>query len=235
MNETVRIDDLREPRLDAAQRAALEYVATLDIRFDADEMLALARGRAACDDFGDDGFRPRLDAMLDAVEADTGLGPLGRLAIHQRTLRLLTSRLLVEDLVGRRPEILEIELPGADRRDRAAPLGNHAPRQPDRQRHPPAVAPVLGEPRAVPAAGRRTRARRCRPALHARCVRDYDAQMQMVPDAPRDAPPVPDRDRGGDRAPGPRLLVVHARVARPRSRLARLLSRPRPSERTTRT
>ena len=36
MSETIRIDDLREPRLDAAQRAALDYVATLDIRFDAD-------------------------------------------------------------------------------------------------------------------------------------------------------------------------------------------------------
>ena len=37
--------------------------------------------------------------------------------------------------------------------------------------------------------------------------------MQMVPLLPRDAPPAPDRDRGGDRAPGPRLRVVHARVA----------------------
>ena len=48
--------------------------------------------------------------MIAAVEADTGLCPLGRLAIHQRTTRLLTARLLVEDLVRRRPEILEIEL-----------------------------------------------------------------------------------------------------------------------------
>ena len=35
--------------------------------------------------------------------------------------------------------------------------------------------------------------------------------------APRDAPPAPERDRGGDRAPGPRLLVVHARMARSRA------------------
>src|SRR5690242_126143 len=70
-----------------------------------------ARDRARCDDFADPGFRVRLDAMLAAVEADTGLGPIGRLAIQQRTLRLLTARLLVEDLVRRRPEILAIELP----------------------------------------------------------------------------------------------------------------------------
>jgi hypothetical protein len=111
VSTTVRIEDLREPRLDAAQRAALEYVAKLDIRFDAEALLAAARGRAGCEDFGDESFRPRLDAMIAAVEADEGLGPLGRLAVHQRTVRLLTSRLLVEDLVARRPEILDIALP----------------------------------------------------------------------------------------------------------------------------
>lgn len=111
MTDTIRIDDLAHPHLDAGQRAALDYVATLDIRFDAAAMLERAQARAGVDDFGDPEFRPRLDAMIDAVEADTGLGPLGRLAIHQRTVRLLTSRLLVEDLLRRRPEILAIELP----------------------------------------------------------------------------------------------------------------------------
>ena len=48
--------------------------------------------------------------MITAVESDAGLGPLGRLAIHQRALRLLTARLLVEDLVRGHPEILDIEL-----------------------------------------------------------------------------------------------------------------------------
>ena len=108
---TLRIEDLREPRLDANQRAALEFVGTLDLDLDADRMLAEARDRAGCDDFGPDGFGARLHAMLDAVESDTGLGPLGRFAVRQRTVRLLTSRLLVEDLVRRRPEILGIELP----------------------------------------------------------------------------------------------------------------------------
>lgn len=111
MNDALRIHDLRDPQLDAGQRAALDYVSTLAIRFDADAMLAKARERADCDNFGDPSFRTRLDAMIDAVEADSGLGPLGRLAIHQRTIRLLTARLLVEDLIERRPEILEIELP----------------------------------------------------------------------------------------------------------------------------
>ena len=164
-----------------AQRAALDYVATLDIRFDADAMLRDARSvTAAADDFGDAGFRARLDAMIDAVGADAGLGPLGRLAIHQRTVRLLTARLLVEDCVRRRPEILDIELPApiiviglprsgtthlvnliaADTRLRSLPYWESL------------------EPYPRPGDG--TDRDGVDPRF-ARCRRDYDAQMQMVP------------------------------------------------------
>jgi hypothetical protein len=111
VTDVIRVTDLREPQLDAGQQAALDYVATLAVTFDADAMIEQAIARAGCDDFGAADFRPRLDAMIAAVEADDGLGPLGRLAVHQRCIRLLTGRLLVEDLVRRRPEILAIELP----------------------------------------------------------------------------------------------------------------------------
>jgi hypothetical protein len=178
VSETIRIEDLRDPCLDATQRAALEYVATLDLRFDVDGMLATARGRARCDDFGDASFRSRLDVTIAAVEADAGLGPIGRLAIHQRTIRLLTARLLVEDLVRRRPEILEIALPApivviglprsgtthlvnliaADTRLRSLPYWESLE---------PCPPPGDSDPDGV--------------AREARCRRDYDAQMQMVP------------------------------------------------------
>ena len=177
---TLRIEDLRVPHLDAGQRAALDYVATLDIGFDADAMLATARDRARCDDFGDPSFRPRLEAMLGAVEADAGLGPLGRLAIHQRTIRLLTARLLVEDLVARRPEILAIELPApivviglprsgtthlvnliaADTRLRSLPYWESL------------------EPCPLPGDGP---GRDGVDPRFARCRRDYEAQMRIVP------------------------------------------------------
>ena len=111
MRDPLRIDDLRKPLLSDGQRAARDYVANLDLTLDAEQLMQQARDRARCDDFGDPGFRARLDATIDAVEADTGLEGIGRLAVRQRTLRLLTSRLLVEDLVRRRPEILAIELP----------------------------------------------------------------------------------------------------------------------------
>jgi len=111
VTDPIHIDDLHHPRLDANQRTAIDYVAALGIRLDAEAMLAEARRRAGCDDFGAPDFRGRLDAALAAVEADAGLGPIGRMVIGQRTVRLLTARLLVEDLVRRRPEILAIELP----------------------------------------------------------------------------------------------------------------------------
>jgi hypothetical protein len=118
--------------------------------------------------------------MIAAVESDVGLGPLGRLAILQRTERLLTSRLLVEDLVCRRPEILEIELIApiiviglprsgtthlvnliaSDTRLRSLPYWESLE---------PLPLPGDGPTRT----GTDPRFERCR--------RDYDAQMRMVP------------------------------------------------------
>jgi hypothetical protein len=106
----ISVDDLREPQLDDAQRAALEFGATLDVTFDVDALLDAARRRTGLDDFGAADFVPRLRAMIDAVDADAGLNQLGRLAIRQRAVRLLSGRLLVEDLCRRRPEIETIEL-----------------------------------------------------------------------------------------------------------------------------
>jgi hypothetical protein len=177
---TVRIDDLRAPHLSANQRAARDYVASLDLMLDAEQLLKQARDRARCDDFGDPGFRPRLDATIEAVDADTGLVGIGRLAVQQRVLRLLTSRLLVEDLVRRRPEILAIELPApiivvglprsgtthlvnliaADERLRSLPYWESLEPCP-RPGDGPARDGV--DPRFT------------------RCQSDYEAQMQMVP------------------------------------------------------
>jgi hypothetical protein len=106
----IRVDDLRTPVYDDAQRGALEYERTMDVTFDVEELLDAARRRTGLADFGADDFLPRLQAMVDAVDADTGLNQLGRLSIRQRTVRLLSSRLLLEDLYRRHPEIDEIEL-----------------------------------------------------------------------------------------------------------------------------
>lgn len=176
----IRIDDLRSPRLDAQQKAALDYVSTLDLSLEPEELLEAARSRARCDDFGAEDFLARLHAMVDAVESDNGLGPLGRLAIRQRTIRLLTSRLLLERLVRAKPEILDVQIEqplvviglprsgtthlvnliAADTRLRSLPYWESLE---------PVPLPGDGpgrdgvDPRFV------------------RCTRDYEAQMRMVP------------------------------------------------------
>src|SRR5437016_6047917 len=176
----IRIDDLRAPRLDAGQQAALDYVATLDLDLSEERLLDEARGRAQCHDFGDLGFLDRLRAVIDAVEADTGLGPLGRLAIRQRTVRLLTSRLLVEDLVRRRPEILDIELVtpiiviGLPRSGTTHLVNLIA--SDTRLRSLPYWESL--QPVPLPGDGP---ARNGTDPRFERCRRDYDAQMQMVP------------------------------------------------------
>jgi len=176
----IRVDDLRAPRLDDAQQSALQYVASLDVSLDQDTLLDEARARAGCTEFGDLDFLDRLRAMINAVESDTGLGPLGRLAARQRTVRLLTSRLLVEDLVRRRPEILDIaiaapivvvglprsgtthlvNLIAADTRFRSLPFWESLEPVPR-----PSDGPTRDgvDPRFT------------------RCRRDYEAQMRMVP------------------------------------------------------
>jgi sulfotransferase family protein len=106
----IRIDDLREPRYDEAQRAALDSGRGLAVPLDVDGLLDDARRRTGLDDFGADDFVARLRVMIDAVDADAGLNALGRLAVRQRFVRLLANRLLVEDRCRRYPEVLGLEL-----------------------------------------------------------------------------------------------------------------------------
>jgi hypothetical protein len=180
MRDVIRIDDLRAPHLDDTQRGALDYVATLDLSFDADDMLAAATERAGCNNFGAADFRDRFEKMLAAVALDTGLGPLGRFAIHQRTMRLLTNRLLVEDLVRRDPSILRIEIEAPIiviglPRSGTTHLVNLIAADP-RLRSLPYWESLEPCPRPGDGPGRDGLDPR-----FARCSRDYDAQMRMVP------------------------------------------------------
>lgn len=176
----VEIDDLREPVLDDAQRAAVAYAASLELDFSEHAVTEAACSRVGLDDFGDDAFRVRLRAMVDAIESDEGLGPLGRMIVHQRVVRLLTNRLLFEDLLRRRPEILALEIDApiivvglprsgtthlvnliaADTRRRSLPYWESL------------------EPIPVPGEGP---GRDGVDPRYERCARSYDAQMTIAP------------------------------------------------------
>jgi Sulfotransferase family len=106
----LRIDDLREPQLTAEQQSVLEYGRTLDVPLAEDELVSRARDTTGLTDFGSDDFRPRLRAYLAAIDGDTGLNNLSRLTQRRRVVRLLSSRLLLTDLLHAHPEIAAIEI-----------------------------------------------------------------------------------------------------------------------------
>ena len=102
------IDDLAAPKLDQSQRQILDNVRPVDL--DPDLLIGKAIGRTGLHDFGPGDFRPRLGAHLAAIDADTGSTNLNRLILRNRVVRLLSSRLLLTDLLARYPEIHRIDI-----------------------------------------------------------------------------------------------------------------------------
>jgi hypothetical protein len=106
----IRIEDLTEPVLTAAQQGAKDFGETLTLSFDEDELIAAAEQTAGVSGFASEEFRPRLRAYLAAIEGDSGLSGLGRLIQRRRAVQLLANRLLFDDLLRHYPEIHDVEL-----------------------------------------------------------------------------------------------------------------------------
>lgn len=106
----VVIDDLVTPNLSALQRQILDHLGQRPVELDPDTLIRRAVQRTGLADFGSDDFRGRLVAQVAAIEADTGNTNLNRLTLRNRIIRLLSSRLLLTDLLARYPEIHAIEI-----------------------------------------------------------------------------------------------------------------------------
>ncbi|MBV8445918.1 MAG: sulfotransferase, partial [Candidatus Dormibacteraeota bacterium] len=104
------IDDLVAPRLSPLQRQILDHLEQRPVDLDPDALIRKAVQRTGLRDFGRDDFRARLAAQVAAIEADTGNTNLNRLTLRNRIIRLLSSRLLLTDLLARYPEIHTIEI-----------------------------------------------------------------------------------------------------------------------------
>jgi hypothetical protein len=110
MGGPIRIDDLVDPKLTDDQQGALDLVASLDVSMAEDDLVSEARSRTGLEDFGPGDVWPDVRAHLAAIDGDTGLTNLGRLILQRRVVRLLSSRLLLTDLLRAHPEICEIEI-----------------------------------------------------------------------------------------------------------------------------
>jgi len=86
-------------------------LATRLLPLDEASLLEAACKRTGLRDFGDESFREPLRMILDDLEADDYLSPLGRITARSIFSQLLTGRLTVEDRLKRNPAIRSLEVP----------------------------------------------------------------------------------------------------------------------------
>ncbi len=105
MTNIVDIDDLAEPRLNAAQQAALAWGETVRVDFAEHAILDAARLRTGLHDFGADDFRERLRILREEWDGTVDHTGLQRMVLHGYLVRYASNRLLIRDLLLRHPEI----------------------------------------------------------------------------------------------------------------------------------
>jgi hypothetical protein len=108
----VRLDDLAEPRFSDEARAVLDFMreAGSHLTLDPAGLIAAAKSETGLDDFGAGDFEGRLDVLCRAMTDEGGFNSAGILQQHTLIGGLLKNRLLIEDLVGRHPEILDEQI-----------------------------------------------------------------------------------------------------------------------------
>ena len=106
----IHIDDLAEPRLSPEQQAAKDAMEQITVSFDEQKLLDDAVQQTGLEDFGEEGFRERLQVLLQAVEEDTNQSSLGRYGARKEYLRYLCNRLRIQALLQRRPEIHDVQI-----------------------------------------------------------------------------------------------------------------------------
>ncbi len=108
--DDIRITDLAAPVRTVAQQAAIEAANGMPVSLTEDAVLTAARQKTGLSDFGAEDFRARLRVWLAAADEDVELNALGRLTVFGNCVRVLANRLRLEDLLKRRPEILDVEI-----------------------------------------------------------------------------------------------------------------------------
>ena len=110
MPQAIRITDLAKPQLSDMQQAALDYGDTLTVDLEAEGILQEAREHTCLDDFGPLDFLQRLRLLCQEWGADTQLTNIGRLSLRNKLLQHASSRLLIQDILNRHPEIHQVEV-----------------------------------------------------------------------------------------------------------------------------
>jgi hypothetical protein len=73
-----------------------------------DGVLSDARRKMGLTDFGDEGFVEALGVLIDSINREAALNPVGRMIIRGRIVGVLANKLVTQDMFKRHPEILDI-------------------------------------------------------------------------------------------------------------------------------
>jgi hypothetical protein len=106
VSEDIRIEDLAQPQLDEAQRAALAWGETQPVELTAAAVLAAAQARTGLQDFGAADFHERLELLCGEWDADRVLTAMHRAVLFGYLARYAANRLLIQDTLRRHPQIL---------------------------------------------------------------------------------------------------------------------------------
>jgi len=108
---SIKLTDLRNPVLTPVQQAAIAAAeAAPPVSLTVDSILAAARAQTGLEDFGAPDFLPRLKIWLQAIDEDANASAITRANLFGMTLRYAATRLRLEGLIRRHPEILDIEI-----------------------------------------------------------------------------------------------------------------------------
>jgi hypothetical protein len=106
--DLIYLDDLAEPVLSEAEQQAFDSGRPTELSVEA--VLAAARAATGLSDFGAEDFRERLAMWMRSADEDKGLADAGRQGVFDLSVRYAANRLQLEDLLGRHPEIAEVEI-----------------------------------------------------------------------------------------------------------------------------
>ena len=107
-----RLDDLADPQFSPEAQAIFEGAAPFAdmIELNADALMTQVAAETGLDDFGPMDFVERLEVLLNALDTEAPLSPMGRISAGSFMSTLLKNRLLLANLLARHPEIHDIEI-----------------------------------------------------------------------------------------------------------------------------
>lgn len=107
---TLRAAEFAYPKTAQAGAGATAEDAATRWPLDPAILIEHARRQTGLQDFGAEPFLESLAALCDSLDREMDLNPAGRENAYKRLIGILTTRLRLEDLWRRRPEILEQEV-----------------------------------------------------------------------------------------------------------------------------